>query len=89
MQKNYSQLDWYMRGVQRNVKGNLVAGAIIAIIMIVVHLMSGCEPILPNEPKTLSNQPDSVHEDKELLPGQEINDWDKDTTVYHSHTYPK
>lgn len=88
MQKNYSQFDRYMRGVQQNIKGNLVVGAIVMIIMIIAHLMSGCEPILPNEPRELSNEVDSIQEKEEIVPGQEINDWDTDTTIYHTTTKP-
>lgn len=69
-------------------KGNLIAGVIIILVMIIIHLVSGCEPILPNEPKddkrTLSASLDSVYEDIEMLPEQEIDDWDTDTTVYQS-----
>lgn len=89
MQKNYSQIESYVKGINRKVKGNLVAGAIIILIMMITHLVNGCEPILPNEPKELSTKVDSVPENKEILPGQGINDWDADTTVYHSHTNPK
>lgn len=47
MQKNLSQSERYIGGIHRNVKANLVAGAIIVLVMIIVHLMSGCEPVLP------------------------------------------
>lgn len=88
MQKNYSQFDRYMKGAQRNIKGNLVLGAIITIIMIIAHLMSGCEPILPNEPRGLSNEVDSIPKKEEILPGQEIEDWGTDTTIYHTAAQP-
>lgn len=88
MQKNLSQLERYTRGINRNVKGNFVAGAIIIFVMIVIHLVSGCEPILPNEQKTLSNEVDSVPENKEMSQEQEIEDWDTDTTIYHTTAQP-
>lgn len=47
MQKNLSQSERYIGGIHRNVKANLVARAIIVLVMIIVHLMSGCEPVLP------------------------------------------
>lgn len=93
MQKNLSPSERYIRGIHRNIKGNLIAGAVFVLVMIIIHLVSGCEPILPNEPKddkrALSASLDSVYEDKEMLPEQEIDDRDTDTTVYHSHTNPK
>lgn len=56
--------------------------------MIIAHLMSGCEPILPNGQSELSNEVDSVLEKEEILPRQEIDGWDTDTTVYHTTTKP-
>lgn len=88
MQKNYSQLNRYVRGIHRNIKGNLVLGTIITSIIFIAHLVNGCEPILPNEPKELSNKVDSVQKNKEILPEQEINDWDTDTTTYHTTVQP-
>lgn len=88
MQKNYSQTEKYVRGIHRNVRENLVTGAIIILVMMIIHLVSGCGPILPNEQKTLSDEVDSVPENKEMSQEQEINDWDTDTTVYHTTTQP-
>ena len=88
MQKNYSQSERYARGINRNVKVNLAAGIIILFVMIIVHLVSGCEPILPNEPRELSNEVDSIQEKEEIVPGQEIDDWDTDTTIYHTTAQP-
>lgn len=88
MQKNYSPFERYMRGFLRNIKANLILGAVITLIMIIIHLVSGCEPILPNEQKTLSNEIDSVPENKEMSPEQEIEDWDTDTTIYHTTAQP-
>lgn len=88
MQKNYSQSERYARGIHRNVKGNLMAGAIIILVMIIIHLVSGCEPILPGEQKRLSNEVDSLQENKEILPGQDIDNWDADTIVYHTTAQP-
>lgn len=73
MQKNLSQFERYTKGINRNVKGNLVAGVIIIFVMIIVHLLNGCEPILPDE---------SVKEKTD------INEWDIDTVVYHSDAKP-
>lgn len=88
MQKNYSPFERYMRGFLRNIKTNLILGTVITLIMIIIHLVSGCEPILPNEQKTLSNEIDSVPENKEMSPEQEIEDWDTDTTIYHTTAQP-
>ena len=88
MQKNYSQSERYARGINRNVKGTLAAVIIILFVMIIVHLVSGCEPILPNEPRELSNEVDSIQEKEEIVPGQEIDDWDTDTTIYHTTAQP-
>ena len=86
MQKNLSQFERYTKGINRNVKGNLVAGVIIIFVMIIVHFLNGCEPILPDE--SLENKkldtlrPDSVKEKTD------INEWDIDTVVYHSDAKP-
>lgn len=86
MQKNLSPFERYISGINRNVKGNIVAGIVILFVMVAIHLLNGCEPILPNESpdnKESSLLPDSVNMNPD------INDWDTDTTVYHSHTTPK
>ena len=74
MQKNLSQFERYTKGINRNVKGNLVAGVIIIFVMIIVHLLNGCEPILPDE--SLENKKLDT-----LRP-------DIDTVVYHSDAKP-
>lgn len=63
MQKNLSQSERYARGYFRNTLGNLVAGAIIILIVIIINLLSGCEPVLPDHSKdTLSSETDSTYE---------------------------
>lgn len=94
MQKNYSQFDRYIGGAHRNIKGNLVLGAIIIFVMIIIHLVSGCEPMLPaeseNNKKTeiLSHNQDSTNNQGEILPELDISDWETDTTTYHTTTKP-
>lgn len=86
MQKNLSPFERYASGISRNVKGNLVAGIVILFVMTIVHLLNGCEPILPDESpdnKEFSLLPDSVNMNPD------INEWDTDTTVYHSNARPK
>ena len=95
MQKNLSQFERYARGTNRNIKGNLVAGVIIIFVITIVHLMGGCEPVLPAEPENnkkteiLSDNRDSTNIDRGILSEPEINDWDTDTTIYHTTTKPK
>ena len=94
MQKNYSQIERYVRGIHRNIKGNLVAGAIIIFVMIIVHLVSGCEPVLPAEPENnkkteiLSHNQDSTNNQGGILPEPDISEWETDTTIYHTTTKP-
>jgi hypothetical protein len=62
----------------------LTAGAIIAIVMFVLHLLSGCEPMLPDESnrETVASPLDSTKNDLD------INEWETDTTTYQSHAKP-
>ena len=85
MQKNYSRGEAYARGYFHHIKGHLTAGAIIAIVMFVLHLLSGCEPMLPDESnrETVASPLDSTKNDLD------INEWETDTTTYQSHAKPK
>ena len=78
MQKNYSRGEAYARGYFHHIKGHLTAGAIIAIVMFVLHLLSGCEPMLPDESnrETVASPLDSTKNDLD------INEWETDTTTY-------
>lgn len=81
MQK-YRYQNSYMRGLKRNVINNIIAGIIIAGIIFTIQLIGSCE------------QPEITHQKKsidslQINTNDEINDWDTDTTVYHSHTSPK
>lgn len=80
MQKNYSRGEAYARGYFHHIKGHLTAGAIIAIVMFVLHLLSGCEPMLPDESnrETVASPLDSTKNDLD------INEWETDTTTYLS-----
>ena len=95
MQENYSQMERYVRGIHRNIKGNLVVGAIIIFVMIIVHLVSGCEPVLPAEPENnkktdiLSHRQDSTNNQGGILPEPDINEWETDTTIYQTEAKPK
>lgn len=91
MQKNLSQQDRYVRGIWRNSLSNLVAGAIVFLIITAIRLLSGCETMMPGEPnnykeKSLSNKTDSMNKKNKILTKQEMNDWDKDSTIYQSTT---
>ncbi|WP_455972745.1 hypothetical protein [Bacteroides congonensis] len=86
MQKNLSPFERYVSGISRNVKGNIVAGIVILFVMIAIHLLNGCEPILPDKSpynKESSLLPDSVNMNPD------INEWNTDTTIYHSDAKPK
>lgn len=87
MQKNYSQTERYVRGIQRNIKGNLVAGVIIIFVMIIVHLLNGCEPVFPNDESLENKKLDTLRPDS-LKEKTDINEWDTDTVVYHSDAKP-
>lgn len=95
MQKNYSQMERYVRGIYRNIKGNLVVGAIIIFVMIILHLVSGCEPVLPAEPENnkktdiLLHSQDSTSDQGGILPEPDINEWETDTTIYQTEAKPK
>ena len=82
MQKNYSRGEAYARGYFHHIKGHLTAGAII--VMFVLHLLSGCEPMLPDESnrETVASPLDSTKNDLD------INEWETDTTTYQSHAKP-
>lgn len=82
MQKNLSQSAKYIRRYRWNVLSNLGVGTII-FAAIITHLLAGCEPVLPGEPDSKPCATDSVHEK-----GSEINEWDTDTTTYHSDAKP-
>ncbi len=84
MQKNYSRGEAYVRGYFHHIKGHLTAGVIIAIVMFVLHLLSGCEPMLPDESnrETVASPLDSTKNDLD------INEWETDTTTYQSHAKP-
>ena len=84
MQKNYSRGEAYARGYFHHIKGHLTAGAIIAIVMFVLHLLSGCEQMLPDESnrETVASPLDSTKNDLD------INEWETDTTTYQSHAKP-
>lgn len=43
-----NQSERYIRGLDRNVEGNLVEGAGIVFVIMIVHLVGGCEPVLPD-----------------------------------------
>lgn len=84
MQKNYSQSEAYAKGYFHHIKGHLTVGAIIVIIVFMLHLLSGCEPMLPDESnrKTVASPLDSTKNDLD------INEWETDTTTYQSQAKP-
>ena len=64
----------YIKGLKRNVINNTIAG-------IVIELIGGCEQPEITHQKTLI---DSL----QINTNDEINDWDTDTTIYHTTTKP-
>ena len=74
--QNYRYQNSYMRGLKRNVINNTIAG-----IIFIIQLIEGCE------------QPEIAHQ-KTLIDSllintnDEINDWDTDTTTYHTTSKP-
>lgn len=81
MQKDRYQ-NSYMRGVKRNVINNIIAGIVIAGIIFIIQLTGSCEQ---PEITHLKTDTDSIQINK----NEEINDWDTDTTIYHTTTKPK
>ncbi len=80
--QNYRYHNSYMRGLKRNVINNIIAGIIIAGIIFIIQLIGSCE------------QPEITHQKNlidslEINKNEEINDWDTDTTIYHTTTKPK
>ena len=77
MQNNRYQ-NSYIKGLKRNVINNTIAGIVIAGIIFIIQLIGGCE------------QPEITHR-KTLIDSLQINtndDWDTDTTIYHTTTKP-
>lgn len=80
--QNYRYQNSYMRGLKRNVINNIIAGIIIAGIIFIIQLIGSCE------------QPEIIHQKNlidslQINKNEEINDWDTDTTIYHTTTKPK
>lgn len=76
----------YIKGLKRNVINNTIAGIVIAGIVIagiifIIQLIGGCEQPEITHQKTLI---DSL----QINTNDEINDWDTDTTIYHTTTKP-
>lgn len=66
----------YIKGLKRNVINNTIAG-----IIFIIQLIGGCEQPEITHQKTLI---DSL----QINTNDEINDWDTDTTIYHTTTKP-
>ena len=71
----------YIKGLKRNVINNTIAGIVIAGIIFIIQLIGGCEQPEITHQKTLI---DSL----QINTNDEINDWDTDTTLYHTTTKP-
>lgn len=80
MQNNSKKEGAYFRALNRNIVNNLAAGIVIVVIAIIIHLLGGCE------------QPELHHKTPliDTLRTEEgnINEWNIDTTVYHSAAIP-
>ena len=70
-----------MRGLKRNVINNIIAGIVIAGIIFTIQLIGSCEQPEITHQKTLI---DSL----QINTNDEINDWDTDTTTYHTTSKP-
>ena len=80
MQNNRYQ-NSYIKGLKRNVINNTIAGIVIAGIIFIIQLIGSCE------------QPEITHQKTpvdslQINKNDEINDWDADTTIYHTTTKP-
>ena len=76
MQNNRYQ-NSYIKGLKRNVINNTIAGIVIAGIIFIIQLIGGCE------------QPEiTLIDSLQINTNDEINDWDTDTTIYHTTTKP-
>ena len=79
--QNYRYQNSYMRGLKRNVINNTIAGIVIAGIIFIIQLIGGYEQPEITHQKTFI---DSL----QINTNDEINDWDIDTTIYHTTTKP-
>jgi hypothetical protein len=79
--QNYKYQNSYMRGLKRNVINNIIAGIVIAGIIFIIQLIGSCEQPEITHQKTLIDS-------RQINTNNEINDWDTDTTIYHTTTKP-
>ena len=70
----------YQRGLNRNVRNNIIAGIIIAIVLTVINLLTGCE-----QPELQQNQT-SIMDSLQLGSNDSIESWEEDTAIYHTTT---
>lgn len=75
MQKKLSCTAKQVNCLWHNVKANLRVSSIIVFIMIIFQLVSGCEPLNPDDNKKKNN-----HETipNEIVQKPEINEWEDD-----------
>lgn len=74
MQKKLSCAAKQVNCLWHNVKANLRVSSIIVFIMIIFQLVSGCEPLNPDEDKKNSHD----NPPNEIVQKPEINDWEDD-----------
>lgn len=74
MQKKLSCTAKQVNCLWHNVKANLRVSSIIVFIMIIFQLVSGCEPLNPDEDKKNSHD----NPPNEIVQNPEINDWEDD-----------
>ena len=67
----------YIRGLKRNVGNNIVAGVICSIQMVESYV----QPERTHRKETVDNL--------RINTDEQINEWDTDTTVYHTEAKPR
>lgn len=78
----YSESERYIGGFFQKTISNAIAGLIIAGIITVAYLLTGCEQ--PELRQTETNGIDSIQTEAK----DSIENWDNDTTAYHTTAKP-
>lgn len=75
MQKKLSHAENQINSLRHKVKVNFRLGVIIFFITTIIQLVSGCEPLNPDDNKKKNSQDTTPNE---IIQKPEINDWEDD-----------
>lgn len=76
MQKKLSRTAKQVNWLWHNVKANLKVASIIVLTTIILQLVSGCEPLNPDDDNKKKNSHETTP--NEIVQKPEINDWEDD-----------